>query len=44
VRAADEAQHSEVAEDFQAPLLDAGIDYIPFYISFLLDVYRFLQY
>jgi hypothetical protein len=44
VRAADEAQYSEVAEDFQVALLDAGFDYIPFHIPFLLDVYRFIQH
>jgi hypothetical protein len=42
VRAADEAQHSEVAKDFKATLPNVGLDNISINLSFLLDVYRFI--
>jgi hypothetical protein len=41
---ADEAQYSEVAKDFKAALPNAGLDYFSINLSFLLDVYRFIQY
>jgi hypothetical protein len=44
VRAADEAHNSEVAKNFKAALLNAGLDHFPINLSFLLDVYRFIQY
>jgi hypothetical protein len=43
-RAADEAQYSKVAEDLKAALPNAGLDHFSIDLSFLLDVYRFIQY
>jgi hypothetical protein len=42
VREADEAQHPEMAKNFEASLFDAGSHYIPFNISLLLDVHCFI--